>query len=106
MKYFLLFLIPTYVLISVEGGWSAPAYGGRMYISNLPFLASLLALAFTKIKPRLVVSIIVMFFVINSLSIASFVLLEKEVNSGSRRGLEEGTIIRLQNRFPFLRQIL
>jgi hypothetical protein len=106
MKYFLAFLIPTYLLVSLQGGWSAPAYGGRMYISNLPFITILLALLFSKIKPRIAVIIIMIFFIINSLSIGSFVLLEKEVNSGKRRGLEESTVIKLKARFPILNKIL
>ena len=103
MNYFLSFLIPTYILISLQGGWSASAYGGRMYISNLPFVAVLLSLLLSKIKPQLTKAIILIFFIINVLSIGSFVLLEKEVNSGKRRGLEEHTIIKLQQRFPFLK---
>ncbi len=43
-----------------------------------------------------------LFIMINVLSIGSFVLLEKEVNSGKRRGLEEHTLIKLKQRFPEL----
>ena len=102
----LVYLALSFILITYQGGWMDPAYGGRMYISNFPLFAILLTglLKFIREKysMRYVYNLVGFFFVLNALSIGSFVLFEKEVNSGQRRGLEEQTLQRLQQKIPFL----
>ncbi len=100
--YFMSFLIPSFLAISFYGGWAAPAYGARMYISSLPFIAVLLAVWFKKLSPKFYRSFIIFFFIINMTSLTSFVFFEKEVNSGRKRGLEENTVIKLQQLIKIL----
>jgi len=103
---FATFFILQYILITFQGGWEAAAYGGRMYISTLPLFTILLAFALKLIKQKwsmkLATSIVILFSIVNMLSIASFVLFEKEVNSGRKRGLEEQTqekVLKIINNF-------
>jgi hypothetical protein len=37
------FWLAQVVIITLHGGWSASSFGGRMYLSSLPFFAVLLA---------------------------------------------------------------
>lgn len=97
----LIFFLISWVIISLQGGWMAAAFGGRMFISTLPFFAVILALVFSHLSPRLSKSIVLIFFILNVLSIGSFVFLEKEVNSGHKRGLEERTVQKLHRLLPF-----
>lgn len=88
-----------YAIIVLQGGWKAAAYGGRMYISTLPFFLILLVqlLAWIEKKySRKIVWLFVSFFVsLNILSIGSFVLFEKEAsNNGS--GIERYTVERIE----------
>ena len=103
----LIYLVLSFVLITYQGGWMDPAYGGRMYISNFPLFAVLLTGLFKfiqeKYSMKFVYALVGFFVVLNSVSIGSFVLFEKEVNSGQRRGLEEQTLLKLQQRIPFLK---
>lgn len=89
------FFVLQYLLITFQAGWVASSYGGRMYISSLPFFAILLGYTLKSIQQkwnyRYSMLIVILFSVINLISIFSFVLLEKEVNSGKKRGLEEHT---------------
>jgi hypothetical protein len=93
-----LFFCLQYVLISLQGGWKAAAYGGRMYISSLPFFLVLIAKLFEFIKKKYSNKtkwILISFLIsLNILSIFSFVLLEKEA-SGNRRGTETYTYSRI-----------
>lgn len=90
-----LYFILQFIVITVQGGWVAPAYGARMYISSLPFFSVMLSFVLKKIKMKYnfqtVKLIVIIFSIINIVSISSFVLFEKEVNSGKKRGLEEHT---------------
>lgn len=99
LSYFLV----QFVMITFHGGWSAAAYGGRMYISTLPLFAILLGYLFKKVRERwnlrLVFIIVGFFSILNMVSIASFVFLEKEVNSGRKRGLEEHTVQKIERLF-------
>ncbi|PIR59937.1 MAG: hypothetical protein COU67_04100 [Candidatus Pacebacteria bacterium CG10_big_fil_rev_8_21_14_0_10_44_54] len=80
------FFCLQFVLISLQGGWSAAAYGGRMYISSLPFFLLLLAMLLSWLRQKFgkhMLFLVMSFFVcLNVLSIASFVLFEKGVNGG------------------------
>jgi len=86
------FAIQT-AMITMQGGWSAAAYGGRMYISTLPMFVVLLTLLIKKLPKLLLWGLVALNFV----SIGSFVLFEKEVNSGKKRGLEEHTIQKIES---------
>ncbi len=92
------FLIPTYLLISLQGGWKAAAYGGRMYISVLPIVAVLLAHLFSRWKYKFALSLVVVLAVINIVSMTIFVVYEKETSSPHKRGLEPSTLLRIQNK--------
>jgi hypothetical protein len=88
---FALFCLVTY--------WNAPAYGARVYVSALPFFAVLIAYSIKafakKFSFRRAAAIIALLAAVNIASMLSFVFLEKEVNSGRKRGLEEKTQIKV-----------
>ena len=90
-----IYFILQYLVITYHGGWDAAAYGGRMYISTLPLFTILFAFTLKIIKDkwnyRIAIVVVFLFAMINIVSIMSFVLFEKEVNSGKKRGLEEQT---------------
>ncbi|OGM26692.1 hypothetical protein A2962_05330 [Candidatus Woesebacteria bacterium RIFCSPLOWO2_01_FULL_39_61] len=97
--FFTLFIL-QFLLITFQGGWDAPSYGGRMYISTLTFFAVLIAYTLNWIKQKwnfkIAVVVVIFFVILNIISITSFVLFEKEVNSGRKRGLEEQTQQKLE----------
>ncbi len=93
-KYLLLFGIIQMVIITIQGGWVAAAYGGRMYISSLPLFAALLA-NLIRIKSRVFV-VLSLFAVLNVFSILNFGLFEKESGNMEGRGLENSTRYRLE----------
>jgi hypothetical protein len=101
------FFLASLVLITFQGGWHDAAYGGRMFISSLPFFAVLLAFLLRKIstrfRPAFSYLLIFFFFLTNVISIFNFVFFEKEVNSGKKTGLEEHTIRKLRQLFPNLK---
>jgi hypothetical protein len=97
LGYFLSFLIPVFLLVILQGGWVAPSYGARMYVSSLPVFAFFLKSWFSRLKPKIAAGMVILFSLINVFSIFSFVFLEKEVNSGAKRGLEEHTVIKLNS---------
>jgi len=83
-----LFFCLQYLVISLQGGWKAAAYGGRMYISSLPFFLVLIAKLFQWIENKysnktkwLLISFLIS---LNILAIFSFVLLEKEASNNGR----------------------
>lgn len=94
---FLVFFLATYSLVTYQAGWSAAAYGARMYISTLPLFTLLLSKYFQKTRFRNALSLSVIFILLNMVSITSFVLFEKEVNSGHKRGLEESTVLKIND---------
>ncbi|MDA1079154.1 MAG: hypothetical protein O2840_00465 [bacterium] len=103
LSYFLqllfVFFCLQYAIIVLQGGWKAAAYGGRMYISTLPLFMVLLAEFIrwiaTKYSNRAALLILGFFTFLNIVSIASFVLLEKEA-SGNSRGVELYTLERIE----------
>ncbi len=90
-----MYFILLYLVITYRGGLDAAAYGGRFYISTLPLFTILFAFTLKIIKDkwnyRIAIVVVFLFAMINIVSIMSFVLFEKEVNSGKKRGLEEQT---------------
>jgi hypothetical protein len=74
------FFIIQSIIITIQGGWYAAAYGGRMYISSLVFFAFLLGLLFKDLKnrntyiPYITAGI---FVFINFFSIVHFVIIQK-----------------------------
>lgn len=101
---FLFFLI-QYVIITIQGGWVAAAYGGRMYISSLVFFALLLSEFLIALNKKysyfVVVSVCSFFVLLNILSIGSFILLEKQTSNG-KPGIESSTIKRVERLFKQL----
>jgi len=101
---FIILFIATYGLVTFQGGWQDPAYGGRMYLSLLPLFGVMLMIVFQQFVKRFdfrLLSILAsLMILINCLSIGSFVLREKAVHSGEKRGLEEHTVLKLYRRFP------
>lgn len=93
-----LFFLFQCVIISLQGGWKAAAYGGRMYISSLPFFAVILGSLFSHTSKKQLVKIffIVLFGIaINLGSIINFVLFAKEAEQGNR-GIEVRTKERIK----------
>jgi hypothetical protein len=95
------FFFTQLIVITLHGGWSAAAYGGRMYTSSLPFFAISLSYLLIRIQKKWDNKILfyfsAFFVILNIISAMSFVLFEKEVNSGKKRGLEEHTQKRVEN---------
>jgi hypothetical protein len=93
-----MFFFLQYLIIFFQGGWKAAAYGGRMYISSLPFFLVLIAKLFVWVKTKhstLTLWLLISFLIsLNILSVFSFVLLEKGT-SGNRKGIELYTKARL-----------
>jgi hypothetical protein len=93
--YFLL----QFTLVTFLRYWNGPAYGARAYISSLPFFAILFAhfvnIIRRKFSFKSAFTVISLLAVINIVSISSFILFEKDVNSGLKRGLEEKTQIKV-----------
>jgi hypothetical protein len=97
-----LFFIIQYVIITLQGGWHAAAYGGRMYISSLVFFAVLIGklLAVLKEKDIKYPIILISFFtILNMCSLVSFIVWEKGAESG-RKGLETRTLERINSWLP------
>ena len=92
IKLMLLFFAAQVVIITIQGGWAAAAYGGRMYISTMSLFVVLLTILVRKLPKILLWGLVVL----NFISVGSFVLFEKEVNSGKKRGLEEHTIRKIE----------
>lgn len=92
-----------FLLITYQGGWRDAAYGGRMFISILPLFTILLALTLQAISQKwqfkFAILTVIAFSLLNIISITSFVLFEKQVNSGLKTGLEEPTLERLHQIF-------
>jgi hypothetical protein len=94
-----LFFGIQFVIITVQRGWQAAAFGGRMYISSLPFFAVLLALLFIQLHQRrslrhlLIFSILVVG--INFWQMSKFILYDKGAEGGIV-GTEERTRLRIE----------
>lgn len=96
-----IFFLMQFVIITLQGGWAAAAYGGRMYISSLVFFGLVLGKMLTWMSQknhRLVYVFVTTFIVINFVSMAIFILRDKEAEGGSH-GTEQRTIQRLDRIF-------
>lgn len=79
MMLFWFFVIEA-MIITIQGGWYAAAYGGRMYISSLPFFALVLGELLLELKNKrrfLVYGLPLLFVVINIFTAVVFVLRNK-----------------------------
>ena len=95
----IVYFLIQFILVTYLRYWNGPAYGARAYISTLPLFTVLIGYTVYKIKNKFKIKaaiyIIAALAIINVISIFSFVLFEKDVNSGQRRGLEEKTQIKV-----------
>jgi hypothetical protein len=76
---FVFFLIQI-LIITIQGGWFAAAYGGRMYISSLIFFALVLGQLLRDLKNRNKAWpywLVGVFTIINGLSFAYFIFIQK-----------------------------
>ncbi|EKD52562.1 MAG: hypothetical protein ACD_61C00304G0001 [uncultured bacterium] len=99
LKYPLLFFLGQFLIITVQGGWAAAAYGGRMYLSSLVFFALLLGKLLLQIsKKRMAWAYLFVgtFICLNLVSMMIFILRDKGVEGG-KFGTEQRTIQRLKN---------
>lgn len=74
------FFIAQVLIITVQGGWYAAAYGGRMYISSLPFFAVALVDLLTYLKQTrrsLLYIVPIIFIILNCITASLFVLANK-----------------------------
>lgn len=98
LKLFSIFFFFEFLLIVIQEGWKAAAYGGRMYISLSPFFLVLIAKLLQWIELKYSNSakwlFIIIFISINILSMFSFILFEKEA-SDNHRGTEKYTFERI-----------
>lgn len=98
-----LFFLFQYLIISLQGGWKAAAYGGRMYISSLPFFAMILGSIFKRFTQQetvKIISILLLAICINVITIVSFILFTKDAQQGFR-GIELQTQERMNKIFTF-----
>ena len=95
----IIYFLLQFALVTFLRYWNGPAYGARAYISTLPFFVILIAYSIKTISRKfsfkLAVAVISVLAVINMVSISSFILFEKDVNSGLKQGLEEKTQIKV-----------
>jgi len=96
-----LYFFMQFTLTVSLGYWFGSSYGARAYTSSLPFFSVLIAyfLKYLKQKFSFKFATIVIFLLtlLNMISLSSFVLFEKDVNSGQKRGLEEKTQLRIND---------
>lgn len=88
-----LFFLIQCIVIAVQRGWTASAYGGRMYTSSLIFFALILKIFIQKI--RLAKLFCLIFIGISFITFGHFILFEKQTQEGGR-GTENMTVQRLQ----------
>jgi len=96
-----IFFTLQYIMITLQGGWQAAAYGGRMYISTLPFFAFLLA-GFLKTLTlrygkRISLIMVSVFILLNLFNMARFLLFNKQTE-----GVSLGTEQRTKERLKYL----
>ncbi|KKT29369.1 MAG: hypothetical protein UW41_C0022G0014 [Candidatus Collierbacteria bacterium GW2011_GWC2_44_18] len=92
------FLVMQFCIITVQGGWVAAAYGGRMYLSSMVFFGLLLGKLLLRISVKSlarVYLIVSLFIVINFISISLFILRDKGAEGGEH-GTEQRTLQRIQ----------
>lgn len=94
------FFVLQYGIITVHTGWQAAAFGGRMFISSLPFFAVLLALLLEKLKERNATTKLILFvllvIVVNFWQMGNFILFGKGAEGG-KIGTEERTLQRINS---------
>lgn len=103
-KYWILFLFffIQFCIITLQGGFKAAAYGGRMYISSLVFFGFLLSdfLLFMKKRHFNTVATLgcILFILFNLYNMGNFILFEKEATD-NKKGTEGYTQKRIQELF-------
>jgi hypothetical protein len=99
------FVMLAYCTITLQGGWIAAAYGGRMYISSLVFFALLLVDFLVVLKKTYSIRVLyvfcMLFMIANVLQMGSFIVFKKEA-SGESRGIEKSTQKRISHILHYL----
>ena len=94
-----IFFVIQHVIISFQLGWTAAAYGGRMYTSSLIFFGLILAGLMEKLWEKrgtiFTLAFGVVFILLNWYSMARFILFDRETSDG-KGGVEKSTLLRLQ----------
>lgn len=92
------FFFFQYLVITFQGGWSAAAFGGRMFISSLPFFAVLLAdllnHVYEGVKKHFYVLVSVL-LIFQLVTILQFVFFTKEAERDTF-GVEQRTKVRIK----------
>ncbi|HYD35199.1 MAG TPA: hypothetical protein VD999_03985 [Vitreimonas sp.] len=99
VQWLMMFFGLQVIVITLQGGWFAAAYGGRMYISSLVFFAVVLAKMLQhlrQVRPSYSMILIGVFILLNIISVCSFVLFEKGAEGGVT-GTELKTLERIKN---------
>lgn len=95
------YFVMQILIVELQGGWQAAAYGGRMYLTSLPFFLILLASFIEKTRTHKQLAPVAfgccMLAIIQCISIGHFIFFEKGTESG-RQGIEQRTIERLRLR--------
>lgn len=95
----LIFVCIQYCIISMQGGWVAAAFGGRMYITSLivltPLMAEFVAVAQKRYGTSAVIAFVAVCVLGTFTSMAQFVLFRKATENGIP-GTEVRTLQRLQ----------
>lgn len=96
-----IFFAMQYLIITVQGGWAAAAYGGRMYMSSSPLFGVLLGMFYSELKHRgrlVTRGALAVFIVLNILSMGVFILRDKGTEGGGV-GTEKRTLLRINQFF-------
>jgi hypothetical protein len=101
-----IFFMIQHLIISFQLGWTAAAYGGRMYTSSLLFFALLLAGLIERLwdKRGKIFTLVfgLGFILLNCYSMVRFIFYERET-SGENLGIEQSTQLRLKKLLPFIK---
>jgi len=92
------FFLLQFAIITIQGGWAAAAFGGRMYMSSLTFFGILLGMMVLRCGKKgtsRIYLILLMFIILNFFSMAHFILRDKGAEGGLR-GTEKRTQQRIQ----------
>lgn len=94
-----IFFVIQHLIISFQLGWTAAAYGGRMYTSSLVFFTLLIAGLLERLweKRGMIFTLVfgVVFVLLNWISMARFILVDRETSDGAG-GVEKSTIQRIE----------
>lgn len=104
-----IFFVVQFGIITVQRGWYAQAYGGRMYISTLPFfyfiLCHVMMAMKQKVSAKAIFLLVLLFSLFNMFNIGRFVLFTKGIE-GKAQGIEQRTKERIQRISPQILKIL